>query len=227
MTSLALTATFVAMALIPAARASADVILNQLPANVTAQNANASQIFEAEYAGYNAAVVDDFTITGTTDITSVSAALLGYSGFSTYGNITSYTVQVYNSQAAAVANLTGNIASINVLASGVSLTTPYSAAYSALADIPLNLLLGAGTYYFAVTPNLNYSPGGQIGVVNEGTGNSFQTNPGGAFNLTGNISQLGTNADYEVQGTAVPEPASFAILSLGLGTLAFAARKRA
>jgi hypothetical protein len=84
---------------------------------------------------------------------------------------------------------------------GVTFTTPYGAANTALVDIPVSINVLAGTYYVSVTPSLDFNAGGEIGVIVTGTGDAYQVNPGGGFGLPGNINASSGNAGYE--GTAL------------------------
>ena len=205
-------------------QANAAVILDQLPADVNGQIFPVSQFFDAGSASFNTGVIDDFSVGSATTLTSVSAALLGFGGFtsSSYSAISSYTVEIYSSVAAAAASLTGNVASVTLSPGAVTLTKPYTDNLAALVDIPVDIVLAAGSYWVAVIPSLSFQStnGAEIGIVDSGSGNSSQVNPAGGFGFTGNINALGAAAAYRIEGDATvtdaPEPASFTLLGVGL-----------
>ncbi len=204
----------------------------------TGRAASSSQRFDSANAAFNIAAVDNFSITGATQLTNVSAALLGFNGFTSYSNVTGYEVNIYSSAAAAASNINGNIFHMVFTPAQVSLTMPFSGdALSALVSIPISALLSAaGTYFVSVVPDLNFTPGGQIGVYattglpgsNPGDSNGFQVNPGGGFGFAGNISNNNADFAYRITGqapTTVPETGgTFIFLGLGLTGLLLARR---
>jgi PEP-CTERM motif len=219
--------------------ARADIIMDQIgpnPTFVQGMTAHTSQIFEAGLATFNIAVIDNFSITGgAKTLTEVDAAVVGFGGFTaaSYAAITAWNVEIYSSVAAAAGNLTGNVAAFSVAPGAVTVTKPFGTdALSALAAVPINVTLGNGTYYVAVTPVLNFgSSQATIGVYEStfaGTpsdSNAFQVNPAGGFGFPGNQTALNVNAAYRIIGTAaVPEPSVTVLASAGLAGVFFARR---
>ena len=191
----------------------------------------------------SASVVDSFTLASESHLTSVSAALVAIqqnavSDFTGFGASGGYQVNIYSSQAKAVADLTGDLYSVTLTPGAVSFGGPLSLASgvadseglvgSTLASLPVDKILGAGTYYLSVIgiddPDSNES----IGVGVAGQGAAFGANPGGDFGLPGNRFDIEENAGYAVYGVAgVPEPASWVLMIVGFGVIGAGLRGRA
>ena len=185
------------------------------------------------------AVVDSFTLSSTSHITQVQAALTGIlenevSNFSGFQNAAGYQVNIYSSADAAVNSITGDLYSHTFAPGDVSFGagfeetgyTDYLVGTS-LASFSIDKTLSAGTYWLSVVgiddPDSNES----IGVALYGSGNAIQTNPGGDFGFDGNAYPTGETAGYAVSGVAgVPEPASWAMLVAGFGLTGGAMRAR-
>lgn len=218
-----------------AAAANANVILlDQIgasPAQVTG-TANASQDFEPSFDRFDVAMIDDFTTTQAYTITNVEGVFTGFGGptgtGTNYNNILGWRVEFYSSPAAAAASLTGDVASTTV-GTWQSIVNPYTASpRSALVNLDVsgaNINLGAGTYWMAIIPMMNFTPDFQIGVNTSlipGGANTHQANPGGGFAIPGNLANRNADSAYRI--TAVPTPGALALL--GLGGLAAARRRR-
>jgi hypothetical protein len=183
----------------------------------------------------SSALADAFTLTSRSRITSVQAALTAIqqnpvSNFTGFGGALGYQVNVYSSAAAAAADLSGDVYSETLLPGAVSfgasqsLTSnlaPYVLA-TTLATLPANTVLSAGTYWLSVigidNPDVNES----IGVLSSGAsgGSAVGVNPGGDLGFPVTPFPTGTTAGYAVDGVAgVPEPASWALMTIGLGVL--------
>jgi len=205
-----------------AAMASGEILLDQIGANTSAtdnQNVYASQEFEAAYATYNIAVIDDFVVpAGGRQLTNVEA-VIGWWNASVFNPaaITGWRVEVYSSAASAGGNLIGN--SFHYVA------TPAGATYvnwgtSSLGQqnykvsIPVNASLPAGTYYVGVMPMNPFATNGQTGIAGStlgGGANAYQACPTGAFG-SGTLWNIAVNGAYRVE--AIPEPASLILLAL-------------
>ena len=97
-----------------------------------------------------------------------------------------------------------------------------------LINIPVDINLGAGTYYLSVVASNSLDFNGEVGIatyVGTGGNNAVIANPGQAFNQ-GNPIGLARDAVYAIQGTAVPEPATWALMMLGFGGIGYAMRRR-
>jgi hypothetical protein len=203
---------------------SASVIIDQLG---NFDTGFASQRFEASFTQFDVGVLDDFSLAGATTITSVSAGILGYNGLSNFGNIQSYSVEIYSSLAAAGANLIGDAGHAVIAPGSVTLTNPgYSYQPSALVVIPVSISLAAGNYWLAVIPRVDFNGNGQSGIGGYGEGNATQANPNGGFGQ-GTTFSTGRVAAYRIDGTgAVPEPASWMLMVVGFGLAGASMRRR-
>jgi hypothetical protein len=207
------------------------VVMDQINAPATLLPADSnnfpslSQVFEPANAAFNSAVVDDFTLSSATHLTSVQAAMLAFNPglVSSFASVTSWEIAIYSSQAAAATNIIGNIADVSVAPANVTVVAgivPQDVG-SALITIPVSIALGPGTYQIAVIAHLPSSVG-EIGVYastggSPGGNNSAEANPGGGQNLPGNIMALGVDAAYRITAASVPEPSSAVLISIGLG----------
>ena len=190
----------------------------------TGDNASTSENFTDDPT-FDIATVDDFTISGITTITNVSAALLGFDGFTSFSLLTGYDVNIYSSVAAANSSLTGDLDHLRIPSAFATVTTPFSGdAESGLVSLPVSIPLTAGTYYVSVVADGTFSTDGEVGVYGStgltgskpGGVNAFQENPAGGFGFTDPMA-LGVDAAYRLTGTTtVPEPSTWALLLGGL-----------
>lgn len=209
----------------PSLRAE-QLLLQQLNPNAPALTSTNTQRFEFGRRGGNTMVVDDFTLTGTAQLTHIQTAFICSPNSAAFAAITAWQVSIFSSAAAAAAvdyQMLGDVATVMVPAGSVLSSNfgAFSAQYASF-DIPLDLSLAAGHYYVATIPVLSFIPGGfqtyQVYANTGGGGNGIYSNPGGevgfaptsilgdaAFNIYGNVS-------------AVPEPATW--LAGGLAVLA-------
>jgi hypothetical protein len=223
------------------AGASAQVLMDQIGANPADLNgvASASQDFETSNNGFDIGAIDDFTIASSKNIVKVEAVLFGFNGFTSYSAVTNYRVEFYSSVAAGAGNLVGNVASQIVGPGSVTLNTTYVTGFPniALATIPVNVNLVAGTYWVGVIPVMDFTnaaggTNGQLGIEQSifGAGfpngsNGFQVNPNGGFAFSGNQSALSQNLAYRLTAAPVPEPMSMTAIAMGLGALAVRRRR--
>lgn len=208
-----------------APRLHAVTIMDQIGSSgafFTGRNSNTSQVFD-DFPTFSTAAVDDFSVASIFNLTSITAATLGFNGFSSYGTITGYEVDIYSSLAAARSGLNGDIANVMISPSSATLTTDFSGdADSALVTLPVNILLPrTGTFYLSVLADLDFETGGQLGVYsstglsgsNPGGANGYQENPGGGIGAPNNESALNADLAYRIAGTAVPEPSSCVVMT--------------
>jgi hypothetical protein len=163
-------------------------------------------------------------VSGPTLLTRVLAATDGYGGFVSYSDVTSWSVEIYSSEAKADTSLVGDVYSRTYAPAGVTLTNPFGgSADSALFNASTTAVLPtAGTYYIAVIAGNSFTANGEIGIYassgafdsTPGGLNANQFNPQGGLGFSGNQNPLGLDAAYAVEGVAIPEPASAILFSL-------------
>jgi len=210
----------IAFAVMTCAGAShASVVMDQIGpvfGGQDGQTANSCQDFEAVNNAFDVAVIDDFVLPVAFQLTQIEACFNGFGGFTSYGNVQSWRVEIYSSPASALTSLTGNVASVLVPLTNVTdLTQPWAAGAALSAKVTLDvssfpaLNLAAGTYWIAVIPVLNFGGGGgQIGLLqsgfagNPGNINSRQVNPLGGFGFPGNQIALNVNMAIRITGTS-------------------------
>ena len=232
--SLALAGTVIAVAW--SGTATASTLFNQtLPTNLY-ENRYVSNDFEATYDAYDSAIVEDFTLSTAAHLTSVQAGLIGLSnaGFQGFDRVDGYTLNIFSSAAAAYGSLTGDVYSTFIRGTladyvGSIQTLRDLTEAGRILNIPIDLDLGAGTYYLSVVASNSLDFNGEVGIatyVGTGGNNAVIANPGQGFNQ-GNPIGLGRDAVYAIQGTAaVPEPATWAMMLLGFGAVGGALRRR-
>ena len=158
--------------------ASADILFDQIGPDVTATElgfAHASQVI-SDFAGYEIAVVDDFTLDGAYDLTSVEAVFGFWNGAEAVGytGADSWNVEIYSSAAAAEASLTGDVASMTGLQPSMA-TEPFGGDdldNRVLLEFDVSASLAAGTYWIGVMPVGSFSFWGQAGVINSTIGDN-------------------------------------------------------
>lgn len=219
-----------AVALLAAAPASAGVIFDQIPSYPYPYGAIESQDFEAAYDAYDSATIDDFSLSGATDLTSIDAVLYQWNGGHVTG-IGSYTVNVYSSVAQAGTSIIGDVFSQTVQASAVTTSLLSGSFYT--VHVPFTATLGSGTYWISLVSNYPADGGGQIGVINVGPGgNGYFVNPGGGFGpaVTPLSVFSGGAPAYRLNGDAallpVPEPSGWLMMLIGFGAIGGAMRAR-
>ena len=211
-------------------RAGAVTVLDQIGSSgsaFTGSNAYTSQSFDDDPT-FSLSAVDDFSVSSILDLINVTAATEGFNGFTSYGNVTGYEVNIYSSLTAANGSLNGDVAHVFVDPAEATVTTSFSGdANSALVSLPVSILLPrTGIFYLSVIADLDFGDGGQLGVygstglpgVVPGGSNAHAENPGGDLGLPGNESALGADLAYRVTADAVPEPSACALM-LGTGAL--------
>lgn len=209
---------------------SAGVIFDQIPANPFPYGAIESQNFEAAYDAFDSATIDDFTLDAATDLSSIDAILFQWNGGHVTG-IGSYTVNIYSSVAQAGTSIIGDIFSQTVQANAVTANLLSGSYYS--VHVPFAATLSAGTYWISLVSDYPFEGGGQMGVINTGSGgNGYFVNPGGGFGpAVTPLSTFGGGAPaYRLNGDAAalptPEPAGWAVMLIGFGAIGAALRIR-
>jgi hypothetical protein len=224
----------------------AATLLDQIGPDNTATSANqmnASQVFDAPNSVYSTAALDDFIVPASPNgikINTIEAVAGNFSGNS-LATVTSYDVSIFSSVSAALSSFVGDMGygSFAVPTSSVGPWTSDSSSRLLTFDMSsINIVLPAGTYFLSVIPHLDYSQYGQSGIFQStiGASDSYQVNPDGGFGFPGGISDANPqplayriNGEEFIQGggnpgqggdtSAVPTPAAApaaATLLLGL-----------
>jgi PEP-CTERM motif len=200
---------------------------------LVSNNVSTSQVFGAPYNSDNIAVLDDFTVSGSVQLTEIDAAVLLFNNATAadFASITGVGVEIYSSTASAASSLVGDVASVTVPLASLTLTRNFTGSnLSALAQLPVNIGLAPGTYWIAVIASLSFAStnGAEIGVLDgiSGNSNAVQANPGGGFGFAGNLNALNSNAAYRIIGNEVPEPGTWALFASGIGLMLYARARR-
>ncbi len=158
-------------------------------------NITACQYFEPDYATYDIATLDDFTLDSSGTVTSIEAVLNGWNGYAGPAGVTSYQVNVYSSPTAASGDLVGDVYSIDIAAANF----PTWSGTGDLIQFDISAALGAGTYYFAVIPSNEFGINGQTGIAQSALGDfaSWQANPADGFGF-GGLQDVAGNAAYRL-----------------------------
>ncbi len=207
----------VAMMLSLSAYGLADtIVMDQIGANNSYTNGlfeYASQQFESAYQAYNINAIDNFTVGSTWPLTYLSA-VFGFWNGGSLAALQGYRVEVYTSPQAAGTNLTGNAGHYQVSGnlSPAVWGSDGNGGTTYKVNIPISgITLAPGTYYLGVMGIMNFSGGGQFGIMNTTLGdgaNAYQANPGNGFG-SGTFFQPGFSAAYAIW---TPEPTALALL---------------
>jgi hypothetical protein len=179
-----------------------------------------SQVFSGQ-PQYDVIALDDFTLAGESRIERLEAVIQGYGNWSGTGNIQGFVARVFASPQAAAGGFGNAVATLQL-----SSPTSYSAfGTGLLCGFDVDFSLGAGQWWIGLQAIMPGSAG-QVGVVISNIGGApqaVQANPGGGFNVPGNLIARPVNLAYRVSGTAVPGPGAWV---LTLGATAMRRRRR-
>ena len=158
--------------------------------NIDLSNMTANQIFEASFAQYNVACVDDFDSAGSA-IMSVELVFGGWNGYAGPTGISGYSVNLYSDKDnAPCADLNGD-AYTATEASGDLVEEFGGLAGMSKIGLPVNGGPSGNINGVSVVPNNEFGTNGQTGSaisfeILEGGGSALdmnQANPGGGFGL--------------------------------------------
>jgi len=190
---------------------------------VYAQNPdfNGSLASQNDTAGFGnfATVYDNFTLGVNTDLTG--AEWIGsYFNPNQAGNITAFTLQIWSDNNGPSASLYSTSVGGNGSETFLQIDNAGDPTY--LYGSGISFTATAGTmYWLSIVPDLAFPPqwGWETGV--NGDGLSYQ-------DFFGSRTQLGADMSFALFGhDAVPEPAPFAVMGLGLGAMILRRRKKA
>jgi hypothetical protein len=144
------------------------------PTPFTNASVRASQRFETANVNFDAGVGDDFIVPAgpAQHLTLVEAVISGFNGFTVanYANVQNYSVEIYSSQAAAVANLNGNVAHV-VIPAASAVLTPFGNDPQRLVSLNLagsGVDLVPGTYFISVIPRIDFTGNGHAVLGDRG-----------------------------------------------------------
>lgn len=185
-----------------------------------------SQIF-TDFIGYDCMILEDFTVeAGELEVLNVSALFRAQSGFTGFQNVQGYSLNFFSSPTQAISGLSGDIASLFVIAgSGAHVTEiidPGGSHEYGLVSLNVNVSLPViGQYWVGVSPVsasavsgqfFLHSGGGAAPLVTGDAGAVF-ANPGEGFGL-GPTSILARDFAYSI--SVVPEPSAAGMAILGV-----------
>ena len=186
--------------------------------NIDLSNMTANQIFEASFAQYSVACVDDFDSAGSA-VMSVELVFGGWNGYAGPTGVSGYSVNLYSDMnAAPCANLEGDAYTMTE-ASG-DLVDPFGGlAGMSKIDLPVHGGPSGNINAASVIPNNEFGLNGQTGsaisfAIIEGGGSAMdmnQANPGGGFGLpcpsptANNVALRVMGGTADPCGAALPE----------------------
>lgn len=177
-----------------------------------------SQIF-TDFPDFDSAVLEDFSVTSSQlQVNNVSALFKALGGFTAFQDVEAYALNFYSDPNLAATSLTGDIASLLVVAGGGAMVTEVvEASHTAefgLVSLATDLTLpGAGTYWVSISPRSANSQTGQFEVMAGGASGPVTTGSADAVLATprdgfGQGAFTTVQKGYAYSVTVVPEPSS-------------------
>lgn len=178
----------------------------------------------SDFADFSTFAVGDITLSSASNITSVSTLIGFFTNQAGWMSVNSARLNIFSKTGPFPTQdpTTGTVVSAtNTLFNATDNIWEFKAS-------GLNINLAAGSYWVGLTPISNFGTNGQAFHATTGTqiGDSSKLrNPGGGFGFGTEWSEFSAigfangDATLIVDGAAVPEPASMAVLGLGIAAL--------
>ncbi|MCH2134363.1 MAG: hypothetical protein MK116_11490 [Phycisphaerales bacterium] len=170
-------------------------------ADIDTSNILANQIFEAGFAQYDIAVIDDFEGTGLQG-SSMALVVSGWNGYAGIAGISALQVNFYQTFEDAGVSLVGYV---NDSVAGTPDADPNwgLAGYDLIGMTATSTpwAIGLGTQWAGMIPTNEFGTNGQTGVAISTVGDlvAYQCNPAGGFGF-GPFQQVAYNAAFRVLG---------------------------
>ena len=203
-------------ALLTSVSAQASVLYSQAWAGGSTSYASQTDTNSGGFGNF-ATVYDSFTLGSSAKITSVDF-VGNYFNPTSPGTITGFTIGLYSNSGGAPGALlqSASVAGNGNEASLGSVDGFPMASYS----VATNFIVSAGqTYWLAVVPDLGFPPQWGWAQGFGGDGSAVQDFLGDRAFVSGDVA-------FTLNGGAVPEPGSWALMILGFGTMGTALRRR-
>jgi hypothetical protein len=186
--------------------ASASVVLYSQPFNGDLQGFYSSQNDPIQWGRY-AEVYDNFTLATDAQITSLSWLGILFNGVPS--PIASFEVNFYED----LAGQPGSLLATETFIGDAGLTNNGDGTISHTVTLGSAFFAASGsTYWVSFVPTLDFPPQWGWGQSDIGDSISFQ-------DYFGVRDPLAMDFAFELRGTAVPEPSSWALCALGLGSI--------
>lgn len=173
------------------------------------------QDFEAAYDVYDIVTADNFTGAGET-ISTLEMVLNGWNGFVDPSSVTSYSANLYTSEAALALSLVGDITSEFIDLGNVTLSPDWLGS-GFLISANTTMVSNIGTQLVSLIPSNRFATGGQTGIVDSLIGDgvfSWQGNPGGGFGMPGNLQQTTSDSAYRLTSNTPADPCNLPLPTL-------------
>ena len=195
--------------------AIAEVIFDQIGPNDGSQIGAAiatNQYFESGLEPYDIAVIEFFQLASERTLTTAEVVFDGWDGFENPSSITAYQFNMYSEAEIAGESLSGDVYSQTVDPADITISSQWLGA-GYLAQLPIDITVSAGAYWFSLIPSNAFDPHGQVGVSEALFGDgveSMQANPGQGFGF-GSIRELGYESAFRLSDDGIVDPCNTAL----------------
>jgi len=164
------------------------------------------QHFEAVYAVYDIATLDNFASSVGTIVNRVEMVLSGWNGFADPSYVQGYTANLHSSPYAAAIDLMGDIDSSYADAADITMSGTWTGV-GYLISMPAQMTCGNGVNWISMIPRNPFNVNGQTGVLESNIGdgvNAWHANPGGGFGFSGNLQGISSDVAYRIRKACEP-----------------------